>query len=454
MILKYNTGIVRTKKRKERLVLENNYNNFDPFGTDNQDNNTQNQGQFNQQSNFNNQTNQPQNTYSPQGNYYYSPKTTTKVKAKKDKKKISVTGLIACCLICAIIASVASSGAVYYLVSNNSSGTGSSTNTTINVDKSSSNTVSAIAQKAVPSVVGISATASVNTFFGFSTDASSEGSGVIYSKDGYIITNYHVISSAVENNSNSGSISVYLSTDPETAIPAKVVGYNSDYDLAVLKINKTNLTPIEFADSNSVEVGDMAVAVGNPGGKQFMSSVSSGIISGLNRTIQLEGTAQMKLLQTDAAINPGNSGGALVNYSGQLVGINSSKISSEEYEGMGFAIPSNTVKKQVNNIINNKDKKYAYVGVKISTDYSAESLTGMGYPAGAVVESVTENSPAAKLGIKSADIITSFGGQEIKDYEDYNTERLKHKPGEKVKITIYRNGKYYDANLTLGESNN
>lgn len=435
--------------------MDNNYNNFDPFGTDTQNNNTSNQGQFNQQDNFNNQTNQPQNTYSPQGNYYYPPKpSTAKVKVKKDKKKISVSALIACCLICAIIASAASSGAVYYLVSQNSSGTGSSTNTTINVDKSSSNTVSAIAQKAVPSVVGISATASVNTFFGFSTDASSEGSGVIYSKDGYIITNYHVISSAVENNSNSGSISVYLSTDPETAIPAKVVGYNSDYDLAVLKIDKTNLTPIEFADSNSVEVGDMAVAIGNPGGKQFMSSVSSGIISGLNRTIQLEGTAQMKLLQTDAAINPGNSGGALVNYNGQLVGINSSKISSEEYEGMGFAIPSNTVKKQVNNIINNKDKKYAYVGVKISTDYSAESLTSMGYPAGAVVESVTDNSPAAKLGIKSADIITSFGGQEIKDYEDYNTERLKHKPGEKVKITIYRNGKYYDAQLTLGESNN
>ena len=105
----------------------------------------------------------------------------------------------------------------------------------------------------------------------------------------------------------------------------------------------------------------------------------------------------MKLLQTDAAINPGNSGGALVNQSGELIGINSSKISSEEYEGMGFAIPSNTVKKQVNNIINNKDKKYAYLGVKISTEYTSEQLTSMGYPAGAVVESVDDNSPAREF---------------------------------------------------------
>ncbi|MGN0172933.1 MAG: S1C family serine protease [Acutalibacteraceae bacterium] len=427
--------------------MDNNYNNFDPFGTQNQDNyeNTTAPEQ-------NTSENTPPNTYSPQSGYYYPPKP---IKTKKEKKKYSSASLIACCLICALIASFASSSVVYYIAKENSNTSGGGSTTTINVDKNSSNTVAAIAQKAVPSVVGITATTSVNTFFGFSTDAQSEGSGVIYSQDGYIITNYHVISSAVENNRQSGgNISVYLSSDPDTAIPAKVVGYNSDYDLAVLKIEKTGLTPIEFADSNDVAVGDMAVAIGNPGGQQFMSSVSSGIISGLDRTIQLEGTAQMKLLQTDAAINPGNSGGALVDCYGRLVGINSSKISSEEYEGMGFAIPANTVKKQVSNIINNKDKKYAYVGVKISTDYTADALTDMGYPAGAVVESVTEGSPAAKIGIKSADIIVNFGGVEIKDYDDYNTERLKHKPGETVNITIYRNGKNYDAQITLGESNN
>ena len=249
-------------------------------------------------------------------------------------------------------------------------------------------------------------------------------------------------------------INVFLSDSPDTPIPAQLVGYNSDYDLAVLKIEKTGLTPIEFADSNSVSVGDMAVAIGSPGGQQFMSSVSSGIISGLNRTLQLEGTAKMKLLQTDAAINPGNSGGALVDCYGKLIGINSSKISSEAYEGMGFAIPSNTVKKVVSNIINNKDKVYAYVGIKVSTDYTAQDLISMGYPAGAVVEEVTADSPADRIGIRSADIIVNFDGVAINDYEDYNTERLKHKPGETINITGYRNGKNYDAQLTLGESKN
>lgn len=424
--------------------MDNN-NNFDPLG-ENQNNQSENIHDYEYH-----YKPEPQ-SYSPQSGYYYAPKPQ---KHAKKKKSFSLGSLIACCLICALIASAASTGAVYYLTKDDSVASGNGgTTTNISVDKQSTNLVSAIAEKSIPSVVGIAVKASVNTFFGFSTDTSSEGSGVVYTDDGYIITNYHVISMAVENESRGAQISVYLSSDPDTAIPATVIGYNSDYDLAVIKIEKTGLTAMEFADSNEVGVGDIAVAIGNPGGQQFMSSVSSGIISGLNRTIQLEGTTQMKLLQTDAAINPGNSGGALVDCYGKLIGINSSKISSEEYEGMGFAIPSNTVKKVVSNIINNKDKKYAYVGVKVSTDYTAEDLQSMGYPAGAVVESVTDDSPADKIGIRSADIIVNFDGVDINDYEDYNTERLKHEPGETINITIYRNGKNYDAQLTLGESNN
>lgn len=431
--------------------MDNNYynNGFDPLGE-----NPENQNGSIHDYEYHYKP-EPQ-SYSPQSGYYYEPKP-PKPKKKEKKKSVSIGSLIACCLICALLASAVSAGAVYSIAKDSaeSSASGSSGATTnITVDKQSTNLVSAIAQKSVPSVVGVAVKASVNTFFGFSTDTSSEGSGVIYTEDGYIITNYHVISMAVENEARGAQMSVYLSSDPDTAIPATVVGYNSDYDLAVVKIDKTGLSAMEFADSNEVQVGDVAVAIGNPGGQQFMSSVSSGIISGLNRTIQLEGTAQMKLLQTDAAINPGNSGGALVDCYGKLIGINSSKISSEEYEGMGFAIPSNTVKKVVSNIINNKDKKYAYVGVKVSTDYTAEDLKSMGYPAGAVVESVTEDSPADKIGIRSADIIVNFDGVDINDYEDYNTERLKHEPGETINITVYRNGKNYDAQLTLGESNN
>lgn len=412
------------------ILENNNFNNFDPLG--------QNQNKYQQ----------PMQSYSPQSGFSSN-------KPPKKKKGFGIGALISCCLICSILASAITTGTIYYYSKTNNNGIINNSTTNITVDKQSTNLVSAIAQKAVPSVVGIGVTASVSTFFGFSTDTSNEGSGVIYSDDGYIITNYHVVSMAIESDvAQSAQISVFLSTDTETAIPASVVGYNSDYDLAVLKINKTGLSAIEFADSNTVAVGDVAVAIGSPGGRQFISSVSSGIISGLNRTIQLEGTAQMKLLQTDAAINPGNSGGALVDCYGKLIGINSSKISSEEYEGMGFAIPSNTVKKIVSNIINNKDKKFAYVGVKVSTEYTAQDLISMGYPAGAVVEEVTSGSPADELGIRSADIIVEFNGVKIKDYEDYNTERIKCKPGDTVSITIYRNGRNYDAQLTLGESNN
>ena len=400
-----------------------------------------------------NEFNSEYQTYSPYSGYYTPP---TPPKPPKNKPKFSFKTLICCCLVCTVVSGGVSFATVKYLASQNSltAGTGT-TNTTINVDKKSTNAVSAIAEKAVPSVVGIKAVAQSNTYswFGQSGNSTSEGSGVIYSSDGYIITNYHVISN-VAKNSSQGKVSVYLSTDPNNAIDAKIIGYDEDYDLAVIKIEKTGLTAITFADSNDISVGDMAVAIGNPAGLEFMSSVSSGIISGLNRTIQLEGTAQMKLLQTDAAINPGNSGGALVNQSGELIGINSSKISSEEYEGMGFAIPSNTVKKQVNNIINNKDKKYAYLGVKISTEYTSEQLTSMGYPAGAVVESVDDNSPASEAGIQAYDIITSFDGVTITDYSSYNTERLKHKKGDKVVIKVYRNGSTLSGTVTLGESNN
>ena len=394
--------------------------------------------------------------YTAQSDSSYHAPAAKPVKQKKDKRKYPISAVIASCLACAVIASGATTAGVLAVTKSgdNSSSSGSS-NTVINVDKSSSNAISAVAQKVIPSVVGIQVTASTASFFGMSQDSTSEGSGVVYTSDGYIITNYHVISSYVEaSNKSSAKISVYLANDTSTAYEAKVIGYNSESDLAVIKIEKTGLDAIEFADSDKLEAGDLAVAVGNPGGLDFMSSVSSGIISGLNRSIKLEGTTEMKVIQTDAAINPGNSGGALCDDEGKLVGINSSKISSTDYEGMGFAIPSNYVKTVVDNIINNKDEKRAYLGVKISTDYDADTLQSYGYPAGAVVESVDEDSPAYNAGIRQSDIITSFNGVDISDYSGYNKERLNHKPGDKVTLKVYRNGRYYNVSLTLGESTN
>ncbi|MGN0556328.1 MAG: S1C family serine protease, partial [Acutalibacteraceae bacterium] len=383
---------------------------------------------------------------------------TSAVPRKKEKRKYPLGALIACCLICALLSgAVAAAGVLAFAPAGRSQANsgGSAGNTVINVDKSATNNVSAVAKKVIPSVVGIRVTTSVTSFFGMSQESSGEGSGVIYTADGYIITNYHVISAAVSaGNKSSATIGVFLSSDPETAVSAKVIGYNSESDLAVIKIEKTGLTPADFADSDALEVGEAAVAVGNPGGLQYMSSVSSGVISGLNRTIKLEGTSQMKLIQTDAAINPGNSGGALTNAAGEIIGINSSKISSTDFEGMGFAIPSNYVKQICDDIINNKDVRRAYLGVKISTDYDAETLISMGYPAGAVVEAVDESSPAYSAGIRASDIITSFDGVEISSYSDYNKARLGAKPGQKVSLTVYRNGRNYTVSVTLGESQN
>lgn len=444
--------------------MDNDFNNNNGFETQQQNVNGEyhfNQQQYRQQYTDAYEQTTPVNTYSTSTGYYYPPKPH---KVKKEKKRIGIGALIACCLVCALISGVVSSAGVAFYMSRNitqvSEG-GTSQNTVINVDKTATNVVSAVAQKVTDSVVGISASVSSKSndpyyyFFYGDESSSSEGSGVIISNDGYIVTNYHVISNAITASSNyTSQINVYLATDPETAITASVVGYDSSIDLAVLKIDKTGLTAIDYADSDELAVGDTAIAIGCPGGLDFMSSVSSGIISGLDRTIQLEGTGEMTVIQTDAAINPGNSGGALVNASGELIGINSSKISSEAYEGMGFAIPSNKVKEICDNIIDNKDKKYAYVGISINNAFTSDMLQMYGYPSGAVVQSVESGSPAENAGIKSKDIITEFNGVEISSADEYNEQRLKYQPGEQVTLTVYRSGRYYNVKITLGESSN
>ncbi|MBQ5810279.1 MAG: trypsin-like peptidase domain-containing protein, partial [Clostridia bacterium] len=278
-----------------------------------------------------------------------------------------------------------------------------------------------------------------------------EGSGVIYKSDGYIITNYHVIEGAI--NSAKSSIAVYLPSDASTSIPATVVGYSISSDLAVVKINATGLPAIELADSDELSVGEYAIAIGNPGGLEFMGSVTFGIISGLNRTLTVEGIGEMSLIQTDAAINPGNSGGALVNSKGELIGINSNKLVSTSYEGMGFAIPSNTVVDICNSIIANENTPTPYVGIVLSTTYDAATLKYLGYPAGAVVQSVAEGSPAHECGIRRGDIITEFGGEEIESYQAFSNIVNQSKPGDIVTVQFYRSGRYYSTSLAIGANN-
>ena len=323
-------------------------------------------------------------------------------------------------------------------------------NVNINIDETAESVVEAVAKKVTPSVVGIRTTTAVMSFFGGTSESTGEGSGVVYSADGYIITNYHVISGAVTNKSGS-KIEVFVGSLDSDSYEASVVGYNINSDLAVLKINASGLTAVEFADSSDLKVGQYVITVGNPGGLEFMDSVTYGVISGLNRVVSSD--SDVKLIQTDAAINPGNSGGALVNVKGQLVGVNSSKIVSEEFEGMGFAIPSNTVDEICKKIIEKQNDPEPYIGVTISEKYTASVLKYYGYPAGAVISSVAEGSPAENAGLAKGDIITEFAGKTIGDYTVLSEVLEDCKPNDKVSVKIYRSGRYYTTTITVGSNN-
>ncbi len=394
-----------------------------------------------------------QNGYSYQSPTMFSQK-------KRENKNYSFRAVLAAVLVAAIVGAaggaVVIAGAVrfgIFSVKQSEPPTTENKVTTINVDKTASNMVEAVAEKVTPSVVGIRTTTSVTNFFYGSTESTGEGSGIVYTSDGYIITNYHVISEAVE--SKSGKIEVFLSTDLSTAYPAKVIGYNISTDLAVIKIEKTGLTAIELGNSEEIKVGEFVVAIGNPGGLEYMSTVTYGIVSGLNRSISTDSSkeSEVQYIQTDAAINPGNSGGALVNSEGKLIGVNSVKIVSESYEGMGFAIPVKSAVEICQNIIDRKDDPVPYVGISLSERYDASSLRYLGFPEGAVVLSVIDDSPADEAGIKRGDIITKFGDVDITDYNDFGEALRESRVGDKVKVRVYRSGSYYSTIITVASEN-
>ena len=393
------------------------------------------------------------------GGYNYGG-TTFSVKPPKQKKakkkgKYGAGVVVAASLLAAVIGAGSGIAAVTLTSRGNNTSTPitsnvSGSNVNINIDETAESVVEAVAEKVTPSVVGIRTTTSVRSFFGGSNESTGEGSGVVYSADGYIITNYHVISGAVTNKSGS-KVEVFTDTLDSKSYEATVVGYNISTDLAVIKIDAKGLTPVEFSDSSKLKVGQYVITVGNPGGLEFMDSVTYGVISGLNRVVSSD--SGVKLIQTDAAINPGNSGGALVNTKGQLVGINSSKIVSEEFEGMGFAIPSNTVAEICKSIIEKQNDPEPYIGVTISEKYTASVLKYYGYPSGAVISSVADGSPADSAGLAKGDIITEFDGTEITEYSMFDSLLQKCKPDDKVNIKIYRNGRYYTTTITVGSNN-
>ena len=389
--------------------------------------------------------------------YPYTESTDLIVYVEKPKKK-KRNSLWTACICSALIASVVTAGAVgggavLYMKNNQTGGAQSIVLNSGSVTQLSTNTAAGelsipeIATKVGPSCVGVINKTKVtprkyyDPFSGrsyYTSDPNSNelvqqgsGSGIIISEDGYIVTNQHVIDGATE-------ISVILNTGDEYT--AELVGADSKSDLAVLKINKTGLTAATLGDSDKVEVGELAVAIGNPLGQEFAGTVTAGVVSAVNRTMTVDNKVY-NLIQTDAAINPGNSGGALVNKYGQVIGINTIKLSTTEVEGIGFAIAISEAKPIIDNLINNGYVPgRPLVGITVT-----ENKNGLS------VYSVSPGSGAAAAGIQEGDLIVKADGEVLNTSAKLNEIRDKKSPGEYLTLTIIRNGELKDVDVLLGE---
>lgn len=316
-----------------------------------------------------------------------------------------------------------------------------------------SDTSVAVAQKVLPSIVGIKIKYSINSVFGAS-EAEATGSGIIISEDGYIITNNHVVSTessssyyAIEEANN---MTVNLYNDP-TEYEAKIIGTDAYTDLAVIKIEASELTPATLGNSDNVKVGEFAMAIGCPLGLE--STVTSGIVSAINRTVSDGSGSEYTCIQTDAAINSGNSGGALVNSNGEVIGINTLKLSGNGVEGMGFAIPINSTTDVVNQLIEYQTVKRPYIGISPVT-VDDDTAKRYNLPSGVYVYTIEKNSPAEKAGLQKADVITKVAGTEVKTVNELNKEKNNHKIGETISLSVYRNGEEMEISLTLEETPN
>ena len=301
----------------------------------------------------------------------------------------------------------------------------------------------AAAKKVGPAVVGITNKAYVRDFFNRVQLAErGTGSGVIYDKAGYIATNNHVVEGASE---------IIVSLPDGRTFKGKVLGADAVTDLAVVKIDADNLPVAEFGDSDSLQVGEPAIAIGNPLGMEFRGSVTAGVISALNRSIEI-GERKFNLIQTDAAINPGNSGGALVNADGEVVGINSAKIAVSGVEGIGFAIPVNTAKPILDELSHKGRVARPYLGASLmDKDIAQRYGFEIDLHGGIYLVKVVAGSPAAKAGIRPGDIILSFNGSKVSSAVDLRKKLSECKVGDRVDVQIWRNDQTQNVIVVLEE---
>lgn len=303
-----------------------------------------------------------------------------------------------------------------------------------------------VAEAVKPTVVNIDSMGVYDLPY-FSSNTEDEvqigsGSGVIYSTNGYIITNYHVIE---------GSTSLTVTLDDGSIYDAEVIGADERTDLAIIKIDASNLIAATIGNSDTLQVGEFAMAVGNPGGSAFAGTVTQGSISGLNRTLTTEDGYTYELVQTDAAINPGNSGGALVNASGELIGINTIKISDTNYEGMGFAIPINTVVEICDELITNGYIERPAMGVSLITEITPElaEYNNLSVENGVLIYTI-EDGAADIAGMQNYDIITAIEDETITGFSQLQDIILNYNTGDTINVTVQRGKESLNLEVKLG----
>ncbi|MDR3983990.1 MAG: trypsin-like peptidase domain-containing protein [Dysosmobacter sp.] len=367
---------------------------------------------------------------------------------KKNRMGLKITALA---LVCALLGGAIGGGIVYGVGHSSSDAVVNSSGRTVSqvslktVDGKTEMTDAEVYAANVNSVVSINTTGTAGTnIFGQPVQTASSGSGFILTTDGYIVTNHHVIADA-----DSVKVTLYNGDTYD----ATVVGGDEDYDIAVLKIDAEDLQPVTLGDSSKLNVGDRVLAIGNPLG-ELTFSMSGGMVSSVNRTINVDGTP-FNMIQTDASINPGNSGGPLFNSYGEVVGIVSAKYSSysnESVEGLGFAIPINDVWSMIEDIMTNgyvTNKPYLGATVGTMTEQMAAQYR-YDITSGVFIYSVEEGGAADKAGLRMGDVITKVGDTEVNTMEDLNAAKKQYSAGDTVTMTIDRQGETLTVEITWG----
>ena len=360
----------------------------------------------------------------------------------KVKKKRGFNKTIAAVIVCTLCSGFIGSGVTYLALKDNLKET-----KTINVNPSKFDTknealsATEAYNKVAPAAVVVSTKSVTQGYFMQTQEVEGIGSGFIINQEGYILTNYHVVKGAQE-------ISVTLSNDVTTT--AQIVNYDENQDVAMIKITDESVkipATVELGDSDSLQPGEEVIAIGTPLSTELSSTVTKGIISATSRSVAVQSGVTMNLIQTDAAINAGTSGGPLVNTKGEVVGINSSKISGEAVEGIGFSIPINDIKDKIESL----SKPILNLGISVRTIDEALSKQ-LNMEQGLYVVEVTEFSSAEKAGLKAGDIIVKADGNRITTFDEFKAVKNGKEEGDEISLEVIRNGQSKTINVKLTAS--